>query len=289
MLYFSASYSSKSTKQFIFLLAVVIASLIIISPNANAATYYADYETGNDSNNGTSQSTPWRDSPGMVGATGIAASTILQPGDTVYFKKGVTWPSAAMPLTPTLGQSGTSGSPITYMAKSDWGTGTYAIFDAEGSHSYVIDMFSGSGRQYLIFDGFWMRNSMSSAYYDNNNPNNIFRNFKVTGSSGPGSGTAAFYSGAKTTVENCIVDANQADWGIELDWQSGHVVRGCDVSNAGQGGIRFAANSNNGIIEKNYVHNISTSRAWGIVYRSSDYGTIRYNVIDVRGQRMPEA
>ena len=52
---------------------------------ARAATYYVDYSTGNDTNNGTSTSSPWQHCPGDWAAT---ATNSLNPGDTVKFKGG---------------------------------------------------------------------------------------------------------------------------------------------------------------------------------------------------------
>lgn len=46
------------------------------------ATYYVDPEQGNDANNGTSTSTPWRLIPGQTGANAVTA------GDTINVKNG---------------------------------------------------------------------------------------------------------------------------------------------------------------------------------------------------------
>jgi hypothetical protein len=53
-----------------------------------ATTYYIDYSSGLDSNNGTSKSTPWKRDPYMVG---FAGSYTHAAGDIHIFKGGVTW------------------------------------------------------------------------------------------------------------------------------------------------------------------------------------------------------
>jgi len=50
--------------------------------------YYVDFETGDDSNSGTSRETPWKHSPGMAP---FAGSYTPAPGDRIIFKGGVVW------------------------------------------------------------------------------------------------------------------------------------------------------------------------------------------------------
>ena len=97
--------------------------------NAMAATYYIDYDSGADSNNGTSTTTPWKRCPGM---TDFAGSYTHSVGDRFVFKGGVTWPYAALPLT--IGYSGVSGNPDVYTSDQTWYNGaswTRPTFDAE--------------------------------------------------------------------------------------------------------------------------------------------------------------
>ncbi|WP_426166348.1 right-handed parallel beta-helix repeat-containing protein [Sandarakinorhabdus sp. DWP1-3-1] len=58
---------------------------------AAAATYYVDYDAGNDRAGGTSPSTPWQHAPGDPAATGTAASAMPGAGDVVRFKGGVAY------------------------------------------------------------------------------------------------------------------------------------------------------------------------------------------------------
>jgi len=73
------------------LIILFVSTLIIFSlSTAWSAKYYIDYETGLDSNDGLSESTPWKRSPGMAGFSGSYSHSA---GDIFYFKRGVTWPS----------------------------------------------------------------------------------------------------------------------------------------------------------------------------------------------------
>src|SRR5678815_991081 len=82
--------------------AMMLALLGLSVSHVSAAntTYYVDCAAGNDANNGTSTSTPWRT------LTKVNSLT-FGPGDQILFKRGVT-------CTGTLSfhGSGASGSPI---------------------------------------------------------------------------------------------------------------------------------------------------------------------------------
>ena len=69
---------------------LILSSLLFVTA-ANSATYYIDYATGADGNNGTSTSTPWQHAPGDSNATSVAAGTTLAAGDVVNFKRGITY------------------------------------------------------------------------------------------------------------------------------------------------------------------------------------------------------
>lgn len=79
-----------------------------VPAHAAGTIYYISYSAGNDNNNGTSPSTPWKT---LAKASGIT----YQPGDQILLKCGDTWTEQF-----TLSGSGTSTSPITI---SSFGTG----------------------------------------------------------------------------------------------------------------------------------------------------------------------
>jgi len=79
---------------------------------SGGTTYYVSNTDGNDSNNGTSPSTPWK-------TISKVNTTSLSPGDSVLFKRGDTFYGTIIPHN-----SGTSGNPITY---SSYGSGEKPI------------------------------------------------------------------------------------------------------------------------------------------------------------------
>jgi len=88
------------------LITLLLAALPLL---ANAAIYYVS-PTGNDSNNGTSQSTPWRTISRVQ-----QLEYNFQPGDQVLFQRGGVYPGQL-----NIGSSGTSSLPIVLGA---YGTG----------------------------------------------------------------------------------------------------------------------------------------------------------------------
>lgn len=162
-----------------------------LAGGAEAATYYIDYETGNDTNNGTSNTTPWKHSPGDPRATGNS-NIALSAGDTVVFKGGVTY-SFDSGTTDYLAAnaSGASGNIITYRSghvhAPQWGItraiidGTNVNFNYDNSITGVISLKSFS---YIKVEGFqiqyapwssaesglisWRGNSGGNIIIDNN-------------------------------------------------------------------------------------------------------------------------
>ena len=112
-----------------------------------AATYYIDFSSGSDANNGTSKTTPWLRAPGMSGCSGNCAAHTPGAGDRFIFKGGVTWNNTALPLV--LASNGSAGSVIYYGVDTTWFAGnswTRPVFDGGyvdsdtivvGSHSYI--------------------------------------------------------------------------------------------------------------------------------------------------------
>lgn len=92
--------------------------LVFLVLPLSATTYFIS-NSGSDAAAGTSTGTAWANSPGMPNCSSVCAATTLQPGDIVSFQAGGTWQQT---LTP--GQSGTSGSPITY---TNYGSGAQPI------------------------------------------------------------------------------------------------------------------------------------------------------------------
>lgn len=97
------------------------------TPLEAACTYYVDYTTGDDSDNGTTEALAWKTVAKVNAAT-------LTAGQVVCFKRGETWNEALLP-----GQSGSSGSPITFTA---YGSGALPKLTG-GAEIYSLGVANG--------------------------------------------------------------------------------------------------------------------------------------------------
>ena len=70
-------------------LRLIFVALVFARP-LMATTYFVS-NGGSNFNKGTSSGMPWAFAPGMAGCTAACASTRLQPGDSLLFKRGDTW------------------------------------------------------------------------------------------------------------------------------------------------------------------------------------------------------
>ncbi len=96
--------------------------LSVAASPLSAATYYVDFDAGDDTKAGTAQDSAWKRAPGDPLAAGKASETKLAPGDVVQFKAGVIYRGNIV-----VPASGEKGKPITYLGKG-WGQGR-AILD----------------------------------------------------------------------------------------------------------------------------------------------------------------
>ncbi len=151
--------------------------------------YYIDYQNGNDSNNGTSKSSPWKRCPGMVGFT---KSYTHSAGDTFIFKGGVTWTSSELPLT--ISYSGTSGNIDAYTIDKTWYNGSswaQPIFDM-GQIS--LNAITIDNHSYITLDNLKIINPADQVAYQDmvlvGSSNTItIQNCTIDGSGGAGSAT----------------------------------------------------------------------------------------------------
>ncbi len=87
----------------------VVGLIAATSLTMQAATYYIDFEKGDNSADGLSPASAWKHAPGDSAATGNPAAANLQGGDVVLFKGGVTY-LGSLSLT----KSGTPEARIVY-------------------------------------------------------------------------------------------------------------------------------------------------------------------------------
>lgn len=122
--------------------------LVVLAFCARAGTYYVDYASGLDANNGTGTAFAWKHCPGDPAATSAAATASLLAGDTVLFKGGVSYV-----LTGASGIAIKSG--VTYDGNSagTWGTGQATMTDNNGANG--IQAFTSAGTvSNLVFRNF---------------------------------------------------------------------------------------------------------------------------------------
>ncbi len=145
-------------------------SLLAVPVRASAATYYIDYASGNDANNGTSTSTPWQRAPGMQGVSGNAASHTITAGDNFIFKGGVTWPNSTMgwgfiftsPSTST-SAVGCSGSGCVYLG-TDKTWYSSANCSAKGYSGFCRPVFDAQAAEVAPSEGGALTNIMLDVY-----------------------------------------------------------------------------------------------------------------------------
>jgi hypothetical protein len=105
---------------------IVTCGLVLIGVRQlAAATYYVDFNTGKDTDDGSAVENAWKHAPGDPAATDVAGQAKLAPGDVVRFKGGVSYKGNLI-----CKWSGEKGKPIVYDGNIDgkWGTGK-AILD----------------------------------------------------------------------------------------------------------------------------------------------------------------
>jgi Disaggregatase related len=211
--------------------------------DASAATYYVDQSAGADSNTGTSETSPWKNSPGM---TSYSGSGILRPGDTVYFDRADTW-------LVTGGQGLYLVGGVTYVGDS-WGTGTRATIRANGNLDAGVVRFRDHATIATIFKGFDVdaNHTVSTG---------IDINHRLT----------SLMNGATKRVENNVVH------GVKSSQSSGQYKYGIIASNFG-GANGYAENIE---IVNNVVHDIS--RDGICLYPGDTSGNDRIRNILVRG------
>jgi len=109
------------------------------------STYYVDPSSGSDSNNGTSQNTPWAHIPGAPAWSGTYHAAA---GDIIYIKGGASFtPGGSIQFS----YSGTSGSPITIARSTTWGSG--AVTFTGGSEPTYYGTFEFDYNNYVVLDG----------------------------------------------------------------------------------------------------------------------------------------
>lgn len=118
-------------------------SLICCLPlHISAATYYIDFSSGSDSNDGAAKATPWKRAPGMSAFTG---TYIHASGDQFIFRGGVIWPDPAS-ANWRIANSGVSTMPDYYGVDKTWYSGA----------SWSQPVFDGGSQNPVTYSPYWL-------------------------------------------------------------------------------------------------------------------------------------
>jgi len=261
---------------------LLILILILLARPLLATTYYVDncVVAGNDSNNGTSTSTPW------LTVVHVNAKS-FNPGDSVLFESTCTWREQL-----TVSSSGSSGTPITF---GSYGTGAAPIISGANlltswhtSESYYYASVSTQPHQ-VFRDGsrltqvssegslargdWWWDSGTSSIYlYDNPSGHTIEvgqRAVAIQTSAGVQYVTLTnlhatkanqfgiALNGGYTTIDGLTSDYNDINgilyWGSSSAISNGVTIKNSTVAYNGGSGISFGF-VNNWLIQGNNVH-----------------------------------
>jgi parallel beta-helix repeat protein len=252
-----------------FVLLMCITGLCL-TPQAEAVTYYVDFDNGNNAFNGLTTTNCWKSIPGtrntantdwVSGATGWKR---LLAGDVVVVKGGTTHSASKggrIQIDSIWYDHGTGTNPITISGGNGWGTGQ-SIIDGSGitvpSWGALADIIK---RDYIVFDGgsngIKLQNSGYNGLATSGNYNTV-RNVEVYNSKwanilfSSSSYPTSYLQGA--TIDNVTAHKTNSndDWAanIFLNYVNGAVVSNSTAydSNLGSDGIHLGSCTNSWVL-----------------------------------------
>lgn len=207
-------------------IAKLILLLVVCVAPARGASYYISYSSGSNSNNGTSEMTPWKSHPYMSSASGCAGSPHAythSAGDVFTFKQGDSYPNVCFPFTFVAG--GSSGNPDIYTYDPTWGTaggttgnagqsvGTYqfnagsAVIGSGSICNNFLD-FQTNSVSNVIFNGAELVNylySTSSSCVHGTSENHMMENYQSTGNTLENLYIHGWSHGSSTSDSMCVL------------------------------------------------------------------------------------
>ncbi len=149
-------------------------------PPPAPSTYYVDYASGSDANDGLAKTAggghgPWKDMPGAQHATGVVAAYTMTAGDQIIFKGGVDWAMNTIGCWALPAGHGTAGNPVYFGVDQTWFAGsswTRPILDAhsvnlgtcqEASPATMTNNFLFIAASYITIDNFEWINAMEGS------------------------------------------------------------------------------------------------------------------------------
>jgi parallel beta-helix repeat protein len=238
--------SNGFNRYFLFSICGPLFLLTLLGPIiAHAATYYVS-PSGNDSNSGTSTSTPFR--------TFARAVKPLRAGDTLYIRGG-TW-------TQQLDLMNTSGSSSAWIKIAGYPGETVTIRYAEPLVGGYGPIKARGARGYFIFENFVLDGinmpTRTGWQIDGSNHHFILRNLEIKNFRYNGLYTA----GNDIQVINCKVHDNKPPsstgyyYGIYAHNGSNLLIQGSQFYNNSGGGLHlYPGPLSNPVIRNNSIHN----------------------------------
>lgn len=200
-------------------LITVIFWILIVGVESHAAIYFVDLDAGNDSNNGTSTSTPWLNLPGTrnVGDTAYLNTQSIAAGDTIYIKAGTTHNSSKggrILIDSTYYNNGTSGNYISIQVSDTWGSGNVTINGTGITVPTYWGLISIYSRSYITIQG----TSTNRLVVQNSSQMGL----QATGTSG------THTTGLKLRYMD--FNTNSGYSGCDFAWSNNFEVRDCTAS-----------------------------------------------------------
>jgi hypothetical protein len=119
--------------------------------SAAGRTFYIDFVSGNDSNSGTSKTTPWKHVKGMQGCMSVCNSISLAAHDQIVFKGGVTWTRSF----PWIFSGGSAYADVIYTSDRTWFSGgsfTQPTFDDGHANPGGVGMANATGIGFITIN-----------------------------------------------------------------------------------------------------------------------------------------
>ncbi len=256
-----------------WLTIVAFAVMALIPVNAAATTYYVSASTGNDSNNGTSEKTPWK-------TLGKVSGIEFKPGDTILLKRGDVWAESLLPKG--------SGLSTNWITLSAYGSGNRPKIAPQGNPLWGIYLENCAGWKITglevsnvqagirllisalgIYDGFWVEDCYvhhieNAPLYPNQVEPGLFMSYGISTYKVLGKGLPAL---TNVTLKNCVIENTDAP--VTISSVDNLTLEGLKINNSYREGVLFGLineNGNIGIMKDCVILNTGYPKGmyWGV-------------------------
>ena len=225
--------------------------LVTLSSLGVTSCFYASKSAGNDSNAGTSESSPWAHVPGMSGCSGKCAAVTPTGGEGFIMKGGDTWSAPSDFSSIQLGWGGgSSGAQIYWGVDQNWyngGSFTRPIWNCNNTQCQQ-QVGSGGTNGYITLDDVEITGFEQTS--TGGNP-------VVIQANGPNSGATRVYihnftTNNNVTHSNALSSQSPGNGGAGSFWVQ-NVIDGSDSTQTFMGGVLHGSIVADNVIR--YVYN----------------------------------